>query len=79
MNTNQPPNYPQRAKRSKTLAALLAIFLGGIGAHKFYLGQVGWGLVYLLFSWTSIPIFVGIVEGIIYLSMSDASFEKNTF
>ncbi len=77
MSTDRPPNYPQRAKRSKTLAALLAIFLGGIGAHKFYLGKVGWGIVYLIFSWTSIPIFVGILEGIIYLCMSDSIFECN--
>ena len=29
------------APKSKTTAALLAFFLGGIGAHNFYLGQKG--------------------------------------
>jgi TM2 domain-containing membrane protein YozV len=61
--------------KSKVVAGLLAIFLGGIGIHKFYLGRVGWGLIYILFSWTCIPIFLGVMEGLIYLGMSDKSFE----
>jgi hypothetical protein len=40
------PTVAHRGK-SKTTAALLALFLGGIGAHRFYLGAWGWGLVYL--------------------------------
>ncbi len=64
-----------RTNRSKTLAALLAIFLGGIGIHKFYLGKVGWGIIYLIFSWTGIPMVLGWIEGIIYLSMSEKAFE----
>lgn len=34
---------PQRTASSKSrmTAALLAFFLGGLGAHKFYLGKVG--------------------------------------
>ncbi len=34
--------------RTKLAAALFALFLGGLGIHKFYLGQIGWGIVYLL-------------------------------
>lgn len=63
-------------KKSKVVAVLLAIFLGGIGLHKFYLGQIGWGIVYLLFCWTGIPSLVGLIEGIIYLTMSDAEFAR---
>ncbi len=33
--------------KSKPLAGVLAIYLGGLGVHKFYLGQWGWGIVYL--------------------------------
>lgn len=35
--------------KSRLLAAVLAIFLGGLGIHKFYMGKVGWGIAYLLF------------------------------
>lgn len=67
---------PLLTSRNKVIAALLAIFLGGFGIHKFYLGQKGWGLVYLLFFWTVIPGIVGFIEGIIYLCMSDERFAE---
>lgn len=50
------------AKKSATVAVLLALFLGGIGVHKFYLGQIGLGIVYLLFCWTTIPAWIALVE-----------------
>lgn len=34
--------------KSKTTAILLCFFLGGLGAHKFYLGQTGQGVLFLL-------------------------------
>jgi TM2 domain-containing membrane protein YozV len=43
--------------------------------HKFYLGQAGLGILYLVFFWTLIPAIVAFVEGIIYLTMSDADFD----
>lgn len=64
---------------SRVIAALLAIFFGGLGLHKFFLGQVGWGIVYLLFCWTGIPSFIGFIEGIIYLLSSDYDFERRHF
>jgi len=54
--------------KDKTTAGILAIVLGDFGIHKFYLGQTGLGIVYLLFCWTGIPGLIGIVEGIIYLT-----------
>ena len=61
--------------KSKTVAGLLAIFLGWIGIHKFYLGRIGWGIVYILFCWTGIPFLVSLVEGIIYFSMNGKDFD----
>ena len=61
--------------KDKTTAGLLGILLGGVGAHKFYLGQTGAGIVYLLFCWTFIPGIIGLVEGIQYLTMSSGQFD----
>lgn len=60
--------------RNRIVAALFAILLGTFGVHKFYLGKVGLGVLYLVFFWTAIPALVGLIEGIIYLTMSDTDF-----
>jgi len=60
--------------KSRTTAAILAFLLGGLGIHKFYLGQTGIGIVYLLFCWTFIPAIIAFVEFIIYLTQDDATF-----
>lgn len=62
--------------KSKTTTALLAFFLGVIGGHKFYLGNVKVGLLYLLFSWTFIPAIVSFFEACKYLSQSNESFQN---
>lgn len=61
-------------KKNKTTAGLLALFLGGIGVHKFYLGQTLAGVLYLLFSWSCIPAFIAFIEAIMILTMSDDDF-----
>jgi TM2 domain-containing membrane protein YozV len=61
-------------QKNKTVAALLAIFLGGFGIHKFYLQKTGTGLLYLLFFWTFIPAIIGFIEGIILLVMDENKF-----
>ena len=61
--------------KSKVAAGILAIFLGGIGVHKFYMGKIGMGILYLLFCWTGIPACVGFIEGIIYLCSNDENFQ----
>jgi len=49
-------------KKSVGAGVLLALFLGGFGFHKFYLGQPGLGVLYLLFCWTFIPSIISVVE-----------------
>lgn len=66
---------PYWPKRSKTVAAVLAILLGGLGAHKFYLGKYGQGILYLLFCWTYIPSIIGVIEGISYLLADDVEWQ----
>jgi TM2 domain-containing membrane protein YozV len=64
-----------KPERSRVVAAVLAILLGEFGAHKFYAGSWGLGLLYILFSWTTLPFLISIVEGIAYLAMSDDDFQ----
>ena len=52
----------QAAAKNEVVGVLLALFLGHFGIHKFYMGQTGWGVVYLLFCWTGIPTILGFIE-----------------
>jgi TM2 domain-containing membrane protein YozV len=49
-------------RKDTTVAILLAIFLGGFGAHHFYLGRTGLGVLYLCFFWTLIPHIIALIE-----------------
>lgn len=44
------------------------------GFHKLYLGQPGWGLVYLLLSWTPLPHVASALEGLWYGLQSPDTF-----
>lgn len=68
--------YESAHSKTKVAAALLAIFIGGWGVHKFYYGSWGWGLLYIIFCWTLIPLFLSVIEFIILLSMSDKEFDR---
>jgi TM2 domain-containing membrane protein YozV len=49
-------------RKSETTGVVLALFLGGFGVHHFYLGEIGLGVVYLIFCWTFIPAVVALIE-----------------
>jgi len=49
-------------RKNKGTAQLLCFFLGGLGAHRFYMGQTGLGILYACFVWTLIPAIVALVE-----------------
>jgi TM2 domain-containing membrane protein YozV len=49
-------------RKDSTVGVLLAVFLGGVGAHHFYMGRTLLGLLYLFFCWTFIPAFVALIE-----------------
>lgn len=51
-----------KKEKSLILGYTLAFFLGGIGAHLFYYKKYVRGVLYLLFSWTYIPIFLGWID-----------------
>jgi TM2 domain-containing membrane protein YozV len=60
--------------KTKTAAGCLALLLGGVGIHKFYIGSWGWGMLYVLFSITYVPFLISLYEGIMFLTMSDSEF-----
>ncbi len=57
----------------KVPAGILAILLGWLGVHKFYLGYTKEGIItiVLCFGFGGL---IGLIEGIIYLTKSDEDF-----
>lgn len=77
MAPQQVAYFPVAPRKDKQLAAVLALLLGGLGVHKFYLGKVGQGILYLIFCWTLIPAIVSFIEAIVLLSQSEESFQRS--
>ena len=63
--------------KSRVTAGVLAIVIGGLGIHKFYLGKIGMGILYFVFCWTGVPGIIGLIEGIIYLTQTDQKFSQD--
>jgi hypothetical protein len=62
------------AGKSKGLAIFLAIFLGVLGIHKFYLRRFGLGFLYLIFFWTLIPALLGLIDAIVLATKNKSEF-----
>lgn len=59
-------------QKSRIAAGLLGIFLGGIGAHRFYLGYTGIGIAQIFVTLVTLGIgsLWGFIEGILILTGS---------
>ena len=67
----------KKKRKSKKIATILAFpVLGGFGIHKFYLGQIGKGIVYFIFSALLIPAIISLFEFVSYLTMSIEKFDS---
>ena len=66
----------QVKSKNKTVAAVLALFLGGYGIHRFYLRKSTSALLYVLFSWSMIPGIIGIIEAVRFFSMKQERFDE---
>ena len=42
------PTNPNASPKSRGIAILLCIFVGGLGIHRFYVGKIGTGILWLL-------------------------------
>jgi len=76
-NNNTTPTYPKEQTEKKLIAGLLAILLGGLGIHKFYLGYTKEGIILIVanvFTCFTVVWLVVLIEGIIYLTKSDNEF-----
>ena len=66
--STRPPQEKEKAPangKSKLVAGLLAIFLGGLGIHNFYLGNTGKGVAQILLSCTGVSAIWALIEGIL--------------
>jgi TM2 domain-containing membrane protein YozV len=72
-------------EKNKVVAGILAILLGALGIHKFYLGLTQSGIIMLLVTLIGSIAFglgpmamgiLGLIEGIIYLTKTDAAFQQ---
>ena len=75
MMVREPTAMTVTSKNRQT-AGIFALLLGGIGVHKFYLGQPGMGVLYVVFCWTAIPAIIGFIEGIVLLTMTEQAFAE---
>ncbi|MCB0633459.1 MAG: NINE protein [Saprospiraceae bacterium] len=60
--------------KDKNVAGILALFFGGLGIHRFYLGQIGLGIVYLFFFW--ITWLIALIDAIVFFSMDEDEFNR---
>lgn len=65
VQSNARTNTNGKKAVNQIVYALVAIFLGGFGVHKFYAGKIGLGILYFLFTWSFVPWLLGIIEGIV--------------
>ena len=61
--------------KDRIATAIIAFGMGWFGMHKFYIGKWVWGVIYLIFSVTTLPLIISIVEGVLYLLMSGEEFD----
>ncbi len=67
-------------ENKKMIAGILAIVIGSLGIHKFYLGYNKEGIIQIVITFVTCGMagLIGLIEGIIYLTKSDEEF-YNTY
>jgi len=55
---------------------ICGIFLGSLGVNSFIAGNIGMGILKILFCWTGIPGLVGFIQGILALCRPEARLKQ---
>ncbi|ATA72691.1 MULTISPECIES: TM2 domain-containing protein [Capnocytophaga] len=78
MSTELNNSTISKQENKKVLAGVLALVLGSIGVHKFFLGYTKEGIIQIVLTVVTCGIasLVPLIEGIIYLTKSDEEFYK---
>ena len=69
---------PEVQGPSRTTCGILAIIplTGGLGIHKFMMGNTTTGIIQLVLGCCGVGSIIGLIEGIIYLTKTDAEFHQ---
>jgi len=64
--------------KSRGVAGLLAILIGTLGVHYFYLGKVGGGILTIILSFVTCGLWgiIVLIQGILMLCMTNEEFER---
>ena len=71
-------DWQKQGADKKLAAGLCGILLGGFGVHKFILGYTTEGIIEIVITICTCGLghFIGLIEGIIYLTKSDEEFVR---
>jgi TM2 domain-containing membrane protein YozV len=71
-------DWQKEGADKKLAAGLCGILLGGFGVHKFILGYTTEGILEIVITICTCGVghFIGLIEGIIYLTKSDEEFVR---
>lgn len=78
VNPGQLVDWQKQGADKKLAAGLCGILLGGFGVHKFILGYTTEGIIEIVITLLTCGLghFIGLIEGIIYLTKSDEEFVR---
>jgi len=76
MDTTPPPPMQSNVTSQRVLCGVMGLILGGLGIHRFILGDVLGGILRIVISVVTCGVgsIIGFIEGIIYLTKSDEEF-----
>ncbi|HKK75556.1 MAG TPA: NINE protein [Saprospiraceae bacterium] len=62
--------------KDKNVAGILALFLGSFGVHRFYLGQIGLGILYIILNvFFFFSFFLSLIDAIVFFSQDQDAFD----